>query len=85
MSVYQFKKGIVLTRLHKSTLKTSESFDKALAREPNNVDGLIGKGTVLNNQLSYAQALDCFDKALELEPNNVCSTISKRHSSTQYL
>ena len=40
-------------------------YDKALEREPNNVEAWTNKGSVLGNMGKYNEAIECYDRALE--------------------
>ena len=58
-----------------------ESYDKALAIDPNHVFALINKGYALNILGQYLEAIRYYDKALAIDPNNTIASSGKRLSS----
>ena len=59
-------KGFALYSLGNYT-QPIQSFDNALAIDPNDTDALNGKGTALMGQGNYTQAIQYYDKALDVE------------------
>ena len=47
-----------------------KQFNHILEIYPDNVEGLVGMGYVLNEQLKFEQALPYYEKALELDPEH---------------
>ena len=54
-----------------------QSFDKALAIDPNDKCALEGKGYALHNLGNYTEAIQYYDKALAIDPNDKYALNSK--------
>jgi tetratricopeptide (TPR) repeat protein len=54
-----------------------QSFDKALAIDPNDKYALEGKGYALHNLGNYTEAIQYYDKALAIDPNDKYALNSK--------
>ena len=52
-----------------------QSFDKALAIDPNDKYALHGKGNALDRLGNYAEAIQYYDKALEIDPDYEADTV----------
>ncbi len=52
-------------------------YDTILARDPNNVQALLGKGTMYRRLEKWPASLDSLNKVLKLDPNNIAAIRNK--------
>jgi len=54
-----------------------ELYDRILARDPDNVQALLGKGTMYRRLEKWPASLEALNKVLELEPENIAAVRNK--------
>ena len=76
MALSQFKK-----RNYSQAIKY---YDKALNKNPNNIDALNGKGASLYHLNNHSSALVYFDKVLDINPNHISALLIKGKITFNY-